>query len=125
MAEPSPKAPPHFARASAGSDDPAARAGPIPARTIIGAHEHAPESVDEPLRAAARRVVLGALYALERCFDLYGPAGFRVWIFVIPLFCFISLLDWLTGAPTWLSSLSLSLGAGSGLGYAAWSSWKR
>ncbi len=76
------------------------------------------------MRAAASNVVRAALHALEDCFRLYGPAGFRVWIFVVPVLGLVFVLDSLAGSPTWVSSLSLSLGAGGGLGL-AWSPWKR
>jgi hypothetical protein len=80
---------------------------------------------EDTVHEARRKVVLAALNALERCFDEYGPAGFRLWLFNVPLLCLAVLLNWLTDAPLWLSSLPLTVTAGGGFGYAAWSVWTR
>jgi hypothetical protein len=125
MGEPASQVSPRLARSAAGQGGVSASAGAALAGTTTAEREDALERVDETVREASRKVVLALLHALEGCFDRYGPAGFRVWIFSAPLVCLAILLDRLTGAPVWLSGLSLTVGAGGGLGFAAWSSWTR
>jgi hypothetical protein len=43
-----------------------------------------------------------------------------MWLFNVPLVILAVLLDRITGAPVWLSGLSLTIGAGWGVGFAAW-----